>query len=130
MLDSANERIAELKSTAAAAQATAEEARLVAEEAEEELRAREGNESDKQHSLRWGWGWAGSEDGGHFSRCFGCRPGPVVMHGWYRVFLISDPTLSLALFFRSAHACRTTSPASHDTTTPLHLALLPSQGGD
>lgn len=52
MLDSANERIAELKSAAAAADEAAEEARLAAEEVEEELRAREGNDSDKQHSLR------------------------------------------------------------------------------
>ncbi len=52
MLDSANERIVELKSAAAAAQAAAEEARLAADEAEEELRAREGNDSDKLGSLR------------------------------------------------------------------------------
>ena len=52
MLDSANERIVELKSAAAAAQAAAEEAHLAADEAEEELRAREGNDSDKLGSLR------------------------------------------------------------------------------
>lgn len=52
MLDSANQQIAELKTAALAAQEAADEARAFAEEAEEELRAREGSESDKQHSLR------------------------------------------------------------------------------
>lgn len=53
MLDSANERIAELKSAVAAAQAAAEEARLAAEEAEDSLRAQEGSDTDKLGGLRW-----------------------------------------------------------------------------
>ena len=52
MLDSANERITELKALAAAAAEEGGEARLALEQLEDELRALQGGESDKQHSLR------------------------------------------------------------------------------
>lgn len=63
MVDSANERIADLKKAAAEAGAAAEEARLVAEEAEEELQALQAGDADKQESLRWGSGRKGGKGG-------------------------------------------------------------------
>lgn len=52
MVDSANERIADLKRAVAAAQAAADDALREAEEAEEQLRALQGGDADKQESLR------------------------------------------------------------------------------
>jgi Tfp pilus assembly protein PilX len=52
MVDSANERIADLKRAVAAAQAAADDALREAGEAEEQLRALQGGDADKQESLR------------------------------------------------------------------------------
>ena len=60
-MDSANERIADLKRALAEARAAADEARAAADEAEEELRALRCGDADRQDSLRWGlrngWAW-------------------------------------------------------------------------
>jgi len=52
MVDSANERLAELKRAVADAQAAAREARAAADEAEDELAAMRGGEADRQENLR------------------------------------------------------------------------------
>lgn len=51
-MDSANERIADLKRAVAEAQAAAQEARAIADEAEEELAILRSGDADKQDSLR------------------------------------------------------------------------------
>ena len=52
-MDSANERISDLKRAAADAHAAAAEARAAAEEAEEEAAALRSGEADRTDSLRW-----------------------------------------------------------------------------
>ena len=52
MVDSANERIADLKRGVAEAHAAADEARAAADEAEEELAALRVGDADRQDSLR------------------------------------------------------------------------------
>jgi hypothetical protein len=61
MVDSANERIADLKRAVAEARAAAAEARAAAEEAEDEAAALRAAEGDRREGLRWLRGGGGCE---------------------------------------------------------------------